>query len=70
MVKNCVELAPKIYGLFEVFDRIGPLVYRITLLTNIKYHNIFHISLLKRYVHDTNHIIDCNVIQVEHKGYF
>ena len=28
-------------------------------------HNVFHVSLLKKYVHDVNHIIDWSVIQVE-----
>jgi hypothetical protein len=36
----------------------------------IRVHNIFHVSLLKKYVPDPNHIIDWNVIQVEHEGDF
>jgi hypothetical protein len=31
---------------------------------------VFHMSLLKKYVPDSNHIIDWTVIQVEHKGDF
>ena len=30
----------------------------------------FHISPLKKYVHDPNHVIDWNVIQVELEGEF
>ena len=33
-------------------------------------HDVFHVSLLKKYVHDPNHINDWNVIQVEPKGEF
>jgi hypothetical protein len=33
-------------------------------------HNVFHASLLKKYVPDVNHVIDWNVIQVEPKGIF
>ena len=33
-------------------------------------HNVFHVSLFKKYVHDPNHVIDWNVIQVEHEGEF
>lgn len=33
-------------------------------------HNVFHVSLLKKYVHDPNHIIDWNAIEVEPKGEF
>ena len=33
-------------------------------------HNVFHVSLLKKYVPDVNHVIDWNVIQVEQEGTF
>ena len=33
-------------------------------------HNVFHVSILKRYVHDVSHMIDWNVIQVEPEGEF
>ena len=31
---------------------------------------MFHVSLLKIYVHDASHIVDWNVIQVEPEGEF
>jgi hypothetical protein len=31
---------------------------------------MFHVSLLRKYVPDHNHVIDWNVIQVEHEGDF
>jgi hypothetical protein len=33
-------------------------------------HNVFHVSLLKKYVHDPNHVIDWTMIQVEPEGDF
>ena len=33
-------------------------------------YNVFHISLLKKYISDGNHVIDWNVIQVEPEGGF
>jgi hypothetical protein len=33
-------------------------------------HNVFHVSLLKKYVHDPNHVIDWHMIQVETEGDF
>lgn len=59
-----------ICGLFEVLNKIGPITYRIALPANMRSHNLFHVSLLKKYVHDHNHIINWNVIQVELKGEF
>ena len=54
--------APKYCDPFEVIDMIGLVSLRISLPVNMRDHNIFHISLLKKYVHDPNHMIDWNVI--------
>jgi hypothetical protein len=36
----------------------------------MRIHNVFHISLLKKYIHDPTHMIDWNLVQVEPKGKF
>ena len=46
-------------------------MWRSTQITpKVKAHNVFHVSLLNKYVHDYNHIIDWSVIQVELEGEF
>ena len=67
---SCVKLSPRYYGPFEVIERIGPIAYRLALSTSTRTHNVFHVSLLKKYVHDPDHVIDWDVIQVELEGYF
>ena len=67
---SCARMEPRYYGSFEILDRIGPVKYRIAFPTNMRAHNVFHVSFLKKYVHDLNQIIDWNVIQVEPKGEF
>jgi hypothetical protein len=67
---NCANLAPQFYEPFEILDRVGLVAYRLALPPTIKAHNVFHVSLLKKYVHNSNHIIDWFVIQVEPEGEF
>jgi hypothetical protein len=59
---DCAKLAPQYYGLFEILDRVGPIAYRLALPPIVKAHYVFHVSLLKKYVHDSNHIIDWSMI--------
>ena len=54
----CAKLAPRYCGPFEVLDRAGSIAYKLALPPTVKEHNVFHVSLLKKYVHDVNHIID------------
>jgi hypothetical protein len=67
---NCSKLAALYCGSFEILERIGPVAYMIALPTSMYVHNVFHVSLLKKYIPDANHVIDWNVIQVEQEGIF
>ena len=67
---SCDKLSLRYCGPFEVLERIGPVAYRLALPASTKAHNVFNVSLLKRYVNDPNHVINWNVIQVEPKGEF
>ena len=41
------------------------MAYQLAFPPNLKIHKLFHISILKKYVHDATHVIDWKVIQVE-----
>ena len=67
---SCAELSPRYCGSFEVLERIGPVAYGLAFAARTRAHNVFHVSLLKKYVHDPNHVINLDVIQVEPEGEF
>jgi hypothetical protein len=67
---NCSKSATKYCGPFEILERIGPIAYMITFPASMSIHNVFHVSLLKKYIPYVNNVIDWNVIQVEQEGDF
>ena len=66
----CAKLAPRYCGPFEILSRIGQVAYQLPLPPNLKVHNVFHISMLKKYIHDSTHVINWNDVQVEPEGDF
>ena len=46
------------------------MAYELDLPAHIRVHNVFHASLLKKYVYDTKHMIDWSFLQLEPKGEF
>ena len=53
------KLSPRYVGPFEILERIGALAYRLALPPNLsQVHNVFHVSMLKKYMSDASHKID------------
>ena len=67
-LRSFSKLATTFCGPFEILERIGPVAYMLSLPASMTVHNVFHVSLLKKYIPDANHVIDWNVIQVEPEG--
>ena len=53
---SCAKISPRYCGPFEILDSIGPIEYKFSMPDKIKAHIFFHVSLLKKYVHDPNHV--------------
>ena len=67
---KCSKLAPRYCGSFKIMARIDPIEYQMALPTHMEFHDVFHVSLLKKYVYDPKHVIDWNLLQVETEGEF
>eukprot|EP00253_Pinus_taeda_P028842 PITA_28842 len=65
---GCAKLAPRYCGPFQILARIGPVAYQLALPSHIRVHNVFHVSILKKYVYDPRHVIQWQDIQVEPEG--
>jgi len=58
------KLDPRYVGPFEILDKVEPVAYRLALPPKMKrIHNVFHVSQLKKYVPDPNHIISYQPLQ-------
>ncbi|KAL0545727.1 hypothetical protein IC582_015618 [Cucumis melo] len=53
------KLSPRFVGPFEILERIGPVAYRLALPPSFAaVHDVFHISMLRKYVADPTHVVD------------
>jgi hypothetical protein len=60
------KLSLRYVGPFLVTEVVGPVAYRVKLPSNLAgLHNVFHVSMLQKYVHDPLHVIDFEPLQVQ-----
>ncbi|WRX21059.1 Reverse transcriptase domain - like 10 [Theobroma cacao] len=52
-------------GPFRIVERIGPVAYKLELPLELdQIHNVFHVSMLKKYVPDPSHILETPPIEL------
>ena len=60
------KLSPRFIGLYEVIEKVGPMAYRLTLPPDLKkIHNVFHVSMLRRYRLDSSHVVSSETIELK-----
>ena len=58
------KLNPRYVGPFEILERIDEVAYRLALPPSLAgVHNIFHVSMLKKYLPDPSHIMELEPVQ-------
>ena len=60
------KFSPRYIGPYEIVDKVGEVAYRLRLpleLANI--HDVFHVSMLRKYIADPSHILKEQPIQLK-----
>ena len=65
------KLSPRFIEPFEILERVVTVVYRLTLPPNMSdVHDVFHVSMLRRYTPEPAHLVDWGEIEVDTDGIF
>ncbi|XP_022158316.1 uncharacterized protein LOC111024826 [Momordica charantia] len=60
------KLSARFIGPFEILEFIGPVAYRLALPPSLAaVHNVFHVSMLRKYIHDPSHVLDPEPLQLD-----
>ena len=63
--ENEGKLSPRYIGPYEIMERVGPLAYRLALPPELaKIHNVFHVSMLRKYRSDPSHVLKDSELEV------
>ncbi|TYK26797.1 pol protein [Cucumis melo var. makuwa] len=62
------KLSPRFVGPFEILERIGLVAYRLALLPSLlAVHDVFHVSMLRKYMSDPSHVVDYEPLEIDEK---
>ena len=65
------KLSPRFIGPFEILERVGTVAYRLVLPPSMSsVHEVFHVSMLRRYTPDPANVVDWGEIEVDTDGTF
>src|SRR5262249_16078617 len=60
------KLNPRYIGPFEILERIGAVAYSLALPPSLDgVHNVFHMSMLKKYMADLSHVIEYPLVNIQ-----
>ena len=59
------KLSPRFIGPYEVIEKVGLVAYKLALPPEFeKIHNVFHVSILRRYRSDSSHVVSSETIEL------
>ena len=58
------KLSCRYIGSYKVIEKVGLVAYRLALPPKLqKIHNVFHVSMLRRYMSDPSHVVSSETIE-------
>ena len=65
------KLSPRFIGPFKILERVGIIAYYLALPPSLSgVHEVFHVSMLRKYTPDPTHMVDWGEITVDTDGTF
>ena len=65
------KLSPRFIGPFEILERVGTVAYQLASSPSMSgVHEVFHVSMLRKYTPDPAHVVDWGQIEVDADGTF
>ena len=59
------KLSPCYIEPFEILERIGDIAFKLALSPSLaSVHNVFHVSLLKKYVQNSSHVLSYELLKL------
>ena len=60
------KLSLKFVGSFEILKCIGKVAYELALLPTLAgVHNVFHVSMLRKYIPDPSHVLNYEPLKIK-----
>ena len=60
------KLSPRFVGPFKILKHIGKVAYELALLpTIVGVHNVFHVSMLRKYIPDPSHVLNYEPLKIK-----
>ncbi|XP_070014611.1 uncharacterized protein [Nicotiana sylvestris] len=60
------KFSPRFIGLFEIFDRVGGVAYKLALPPRLSaVHPVFHVSMRRKYHDVPSHVLDFSTVQLD-----
>ncbi|PON31376.1 LOW QUALITY PROTEIN: Chromo domain containing protein [Parasponia andersonii] len=62
------KLSPRFIGPYEILEKVGIVAYRLALPPKLSgVHNVFHVSMLRKYVSDPSHVLNQEPLDLDPK---